>query len=68
MRASIGAGTLRRAVASARGDRLGEMPQRVLDEKAFRLEVDDGNQLTIQVNSVSTSARTGYSKVEFSCL
>jgi hypothetical protein len=41
--------------------------QGVLEEKTFRLEVDDGSQLTIRVNSVSTPPRPGYSKVEFSC-
>jgi hypothetical protein len=46
----------------------GSFMQGILEEKAFRLEVDDGSQLTIQVNSVSTIARPGYSKVEFSCL
>jgi hypothetical protein len=42
--------------------------QGVLEEKPFRLEVDDGSQVTIHVSSVSTIARPGYSKVEFSCL
>jgi len=42
--------------------------QGILEEKTFRLEVDDGSQLTIHVNSASTIARPGYSRVEFSCL
>jgi hypothetical protein len=46
----------------------GAFLQGVLEEKTFRLEVDDGSQLTIRVDSVSTIARPGYSKVEFSCL
>jgi hypothetical protein len=46
----------------------GEFMQGILEEKPFRLEVDDGSQLTIQVNSVATIARPGYSKVEFSCV
>jgi hypothetical protein len=41
--------------------------QEVLEVKTFRLEVDDGSQLTIRVDSVSTITRPGYSKVEFSC-
>ena len=41
--------------------------QGVLEAKTFRLEVDDGSQLTIRVDSVSTSTRPGYSRVEFSC-
>jgi hypothetical protein len=58
----------------AQGPRRGEFEfpetesfmQGVLDQKAFRLDLDDGDQLTIQVGSVSTSARPGYSRVEFS--
>ena len=45
----------------------GSFMQGVLEEKTFRLEVDDGSQLTIHVDSVSTSTRPGYSKVQFSC-
>jgi hypothetical protein len=41
--------------------------QGVLEGKTFRLDVDDGSRLTIQVDSVSTIARPGYSKVVFSC-
>jgi len=41
--------------------------QGVLEAKTFRLQVVDGGQLTIRVDSVSTIARPGYSKVEFSC-
>jgi hypothetical protein len=41
--------------------------QGVLETKTFRLNVDDGSQLTIHVDSVSTITRPGYSKVEFSC-
>lgn len=58
------------------GPRLGEFQfpetdpfmQGVLEEKTFRLEVDDGSQFTIRVNSVSTAAKPGNSKVEFACL
>jgi hypothetical protein len=41
--------------------------QEVLEAKTFRLDVDDGSQLAIRVDSVSTSTRPGYSRVEFSC-
>ena len=46
----------------------GSFMQGVLEKKPFRLEVDDGSQLTIRVDSASTSARPGCSRVEFSCL
>jgi hypothetical protein len=46
----------------------GAFMQGVLDKKTFRLEVHDGSQLTIHVNSGSTISRPGYSRVEFSCL
>jgi hypothetical protein len=46
----------------------GAFMQGVIEEKKFRLEVDDGSQLTIHVNSVSAISRPGYSKVEFSCV
>jgi hypothetical protein len=46
----------------------GEFMQGILEEKTFRLKVDDGSQLTIHVDSASTIARPGYSKVEFSCV
>jgi hypothetical protein len=42
--------------------------QGVLDQKAFRLDLDDGTRLTIRANSVSTTDRPGYSKVAFSCV
>jgi hypothetical protein len=42
--------------------------QGVLEEKTFRLKVDDGSQLTIRVDSVSTGAEPGYSKVQFACV
>jgi hypothetical protein len=41
--------------------------QGVFEAKTFRLEVDDGSQLTIRAASVSTITRPGYSRVEFSC-
>jgi hypothetical protein len=40
--------------------------QGVLDQKTFGLELDDGSRLTIRVGSVSSTARPGYSRVEFS--
>jgi hypothetical protein len=45
-----------------------EFMQGVLDEKTFSLMVDDGSQLTIRVNSVSTAAGPGKSKVRFACV
>lgn len=58
----------------AQGPRRGEfecqenesLMQGILDQKAFRLELDDGNKLTIRVGSVSTSTRPGYTTVAFS--
>jgi hypothetical protein len=49
-------------------DENGEFLQGVLEKKTFRLQVDDGSQLTIRVDSASATARPGYSQVEFSCL
>ena len=46
----------------------GAFMQGVLEKKPFRLKVDDGSQLTIRVDSASTSAGPGCSRVEFSCL
>jgi len=40
--------------------------QGVLEQKTFRLELDDGNRLTIRVGSISAMDRPGYSRVEFS--
>jgi hypothetical protein len=42
--------------------------QGVLEEKTFGLKVDDGSQLAIHVDSVSASARAGFSSVAFSCV
>jgi len=41
--------------------------QGVLEAKTFRLKVDDGSQLTIGVDSASTSSRPGFCSVKFSC-
>jgi hypothetical protein len=41
--------------------------QGVLDQKAFHLQLEDGSELTIKVDSTSTSSRPGHSSVEFSC-
>jgi hypothetical protein len=41
--------------------------QGVLEEKTFRLKLEDGSQLSIAVDSVSTTSKPGYSLVEFSC-
>jgi hypothetical protein len=43
-----------------------EFMQGVLEEKTFRLKVDDGRQLAIRVDSASTTSRPGFTKVEFS--
>ena len=59
----------------SRGPRHGEFQfpetesfmQGVLDDKTFLLDVDDGSQLTIHVDSVSTG-KAGTSKVEFACV
>jgi hypothetical protein len=40
--------------------------QGMLEQKTFRLELDDGNRLTIRLVSVSVAARPGRSRVEFS--
>jgi hypothetical protein len=40
--------------------------QGVLEQKTFRLELDDGNRLAIRVDSVSANAGPGSSRVEFS--
>ena len=58
----------------SRGPRQGEFQfqetesfmQGVLDQKTFRLELDDGNRLTIRVGSVSAMTGPGSSRVEFS--
>ena len=41
--------------------------QGVVEAKTFGLKVDDGSQLTIRVDSVSTITRPDYSRVAFSC-
>ena len=46
----------------------GSFMQGVLEQNTFRLELDDGNRLTIRVGSVSPVARPGYSRVEFSVM
>ena len=40
--------------------------QGVLEQKTFRLALDDGNRLTIRVGSVSATSGPGSSRVEFS--
>ena len=40
--------------------------QGVLDKKTFHLQLDDGRELAIQVDSASPSSRPGFSTVEFS--
>ena len=45
----------------------GEFMQGVLEEKAFRLDLNEESPLAIHVDSVSAGTRPGYSKAEFSC-
>jgi hypothetical protein len=62
------------SVAEAQGVRRGnfEFPesesfmQGVLEEKTFRIELDDGSRLDIHVDAVSGGAGPGRSRVEFS--
>jgi hypothetical protein len=42
--------------------------QGALEQKTFRLQLDDGNRLDIGVGSISSVGRPGYSRVEFSVL
>jgi hypothetical protein len=46
----------------------GAFMQATLEGKPFRLRVDDGVQLAIRVDSASTTARPGYTSVQFTCL
>jgi len=45
----------------------GSFMQGVLDQATFHLQVDDGSELTIKVDSTSTTSKPGTSLVEFSC-
>jgi hypothetical protein len=42
--------------------------QGVLDKKAFHLQLDDGSDIAIKVDSASSTSRPGFSLVEFSCI
>jgi hypothetical protein len=43
--------------------------QGVLDNKTFQLQLDDGTQIAIKVDSASPSSRPGFfAHVEFSCM
>jgi hypothetical protein len=42
--------------------------QGVLDKKTFHLQLDDGREIAIKVDSASPTSRPGFSVVEFSCL
>jgi hypothetical protein len=44
----------------------GSFMQGVLEEKGFHLRLDDGSEVSITIDSVSTS-KPGYSVVQFSC-
>jgi hypothetical protein len=39
----------------------------VLDKKTFHLQLEDGTEIAIKVDSASTTSRPGFSFVEFSC-
>jgi hypothetical protein len=41
--------------------------QGVLDKKTFHLQLDDGTEIAMKVDSASSSTRPGFSVVEFSC-
>ena len=40
--------------------------QGVLDKKTFHLQLDDGREIAIKVDSASPTSRPGFSDVEFS--
>jgi hypothetical protein len=42
--------------------------QGVLDKKTFHLQLDDGSEIAIKVDSASPTSRPGFSVVEFSCM
>jgi hypothetical protein len=42
--------------------------QEVLDKKTFHLQLDDGREIAIKVDSASSTSRPGFSLVEFSCM
>ena len=42
--------------------------QGVLDKKTFHLQLDDGREIAIKVDSASSTSRPGFSFVEFSCI
>jgi hypothetical protein len=42
--------------------------QGVLDKKTFHLQLDDGSDIAITVESASSTSRPGFSNVEFSCI
>jgi hypothetical protein len=42
--------------------------QGVLDKKTFHLQLDDGREIAIKLDSASSTSRAGFSLVEFSCM
>jgi hypothetical protein len=46
----------------------GSFMQGVLDKKTFHLQLDDGKEIVINVDSASPASRPGFSVVEFSCM
>ena len=41
--------------------------QGVLDKKTFHLQLDDGREIAIKVDSASPISRPGFALIEFSC-
>ena len=42
--------------------------QGVLDKKTFHLQLDDGRELVIKVDSASPTSKPGFSVAEFTCM
>ena len=42
--------------------------QGVLDKKTFHLQLDDGSEIAIKVDSASPTSKPGFAVVEFSCM
>ena len=42
--------------------------QGVLDKKTFHLQLDDGKEIAINVDSASPTSKPGFSVVEFTCM
>jgi hypothetical protein len=42
--------------------------QGVLDKKTFHLQLDEGREIAIKIDSASSTSRPGFSVVEFTCM